>query len=194
MRLAISLLGLLLIAPATASAATSPVAVDDDIFTPTTLPIAPGDTVHWHWTGQNSHTVTSRSGQIDRFRSKILSGPGSSFDHEFPYSGRFRYFCKIHLFMTAVVRVGTPESVDPKIRHARFRLGKVRFRLSERSSVKLTLKRGSRRVKRITKALSAGRRAIRVGSPKAGSYTAVLQATDGWGNRSKTVRVHFTIG
>jgi plastocyanin len=196
MRFAISLLGLLLLAPAGASAATSPVQVGSDFFLPTTVPIAKGDSVHWDWVdGVNEHTVTSRRGQTDSFRSAIQRGGNEVFDHTFRFPGRFRYFCKIHPFtMKGVVRVGTPETVRPKIRRARYGSGKVRFRLSERSSLKLTLKRGTRRVKRITRALSSGRHAIRVGSLKAGSYTAVLQATDGWGNRSKIVRVHFTIG
>jgi len=195
MRLAILLLTFLLFAPATAMAATSPVEVGDDFFDPATLSIARGDTVNWHWTGQSSHTVTSRRGQVDRFRSQVQSGPGSRFDYRFDYSGRFRYICKIHPFtMRAVVSVGTPETVKPKIRHARFSRGKVRFRLSERSVVKLTLKRGGHTVKRVSKVFGSGKHALGVGHPRAASYTAVLRATDGWGNRSKAVSVHFTIG
>jgi plastocyanin len=196
MRFAISLLGLLLLGPASATAATSTVQVGSDFFDPTTVSIPKGDSVHWDWVdGINEHTVTARSGQTDSFRSAIQRGGNEQFDHTFRYPGRFRYFCRIHPFtMRGVVRVGTPETVDPRIRHAGFSDGKVRFRLSERSVVKLTLKRGSRTVKRVSKVFGSGRHALRVGSPRAGSYTAVLQATDGWGNRSKIVRVHFTIG
>lgn len=196
-------LAIAFLAPA-APAYAENVQVQDDVFTPDQVQVAPGATQSWLWTAAaNMHDVVSNTGQTDRFRSKLQDGTGKTFSHAFRYPGRFRYFCEVHVAagMKGVVQVGTPESVPPVLssisaspRRAR-RTVKVRLTLDERSVVTLTLKRGSRRAKRVTKVLSAGRRSISVSVRrlKAGRYSAQLQAKDGWGNRSNTRTARFRV-
>src|SRR5215208_1271541 len=118
-----------------ALAATQNVKVEDDFFDPAATNVAANDTVSWHWNGANDHTVTSRSRQIDRFKSGIKT-KGEKFSHEFKYAGRFRYFCEVHPdTMRATVTVGTDDGVAPKITRVRGGATKVRFKLSERSVV-----------------------------------------------------------
>src|SRR5215216_5869711 len=100
-----------------AFAATHNVKVDDDLFDPSATSVVKGDTVSWHWTGTNDHTVQTRPRQIDRFNSGVLSGKSAKFSHVFPYAGRFSYYCRIHPdSMRATVTVGTDDGVAPRIR------------------------------------------------------------------------------
>jgi plastocyanin len=191
-----------LLVPAPSLAADAGVSVSDDFFSPSTpVQIQPGETVTWTWTGSDDHDVASNAGQIDHFKSKIQSGAGKTFAHTFNRPGRYRYICEIHPFsMKATVVVGTPDSVKPVVTRAKARRSgrrvKASFKLSELSVVKVTLKRGSRTVKKASKTLAAGSRSITIKSSKrlrAGLYTTVIQATDGFGNRSKQVKARFRV-
>src|SRR5262249_26208306 len=57
-------------------------------FSPSTVTINVGDTVHWMWVGSLPHTVTSVAGSIETYESGILN-PGSTFDHTFTDAGTF---------------------------------------------------------------------------------------------------------
>jgi plastocyanin len=172
-----------------ALAATQNVKVDDDFFDPAANAVALGDTVQWHWTGSNDHTVTTRGRQIDKLKSGI-HGKGFKYEHLFKYAGRFRYFCEIHPdTMRATVTVGTDDGVKPKITRVRAGARKIRFRLSERSVVTLRIK-GRRK---IVKVLGRGKRAIRYRRLAAGSHKASLTAKDGFGHIGRRSK-RFTTG
>jgi plastocyanin len=88
------LAGFALAAPAAphALAATADVSVQDNLYTPGTVTINVGDTVHWTWTGLNSHTVTATDSSFDS-GSPQTSG---TFDHTFSTAGTFTYLCQVH--------------------------------------------------------------------------------------------------
>ena len=77
------------------------------VFSPAMLTIHSGDTVHWIW-GTSDHTVTSGTGGVadglfcspsdTSCSSAATSSAGATYDHVFPSSGVFPYFCRIHGF------------------------------------------------------------------------------------------------
>ena len=76
-----------------------------DMFSPSTITIAVGDSVHWVWMDDN-HTVTSgTNGAADsKFCSPSdtncsnpqVSNTGATYDHTFAAAGTFPYFCTEH--------------------------------------------------------------------------------------------------
>jgi plastocyanin len=192
---AVSALALALAAPA--SAGESGVTIGDDFFKETTVQIQPGDSVKWSWTGSDTHTVTANAGQTEKFASKEQSS--GSFSHTFAKAGRFSYHCEIHpTQMRAVVEVGSapfPDTTLPKVSRAVGKPGRgqavVRFRLSEKAKVKLTLRGPTRR--KVTKSLGKGSRKLRLRRLKAGSYRATLVATDAAGNKGRAAKASFRV-
>jgi plastocyanin len=103
---------ILLIVPACALAATVDVAVGPGLsFNPSSVTIAPGDTVSWNWAGA-AHTSTSDSSTgSDVWNSGLLVV--GSFTHTFNTVGNFPYYCSLHsvpggTFMNGVVNVAAP--------------------------------------------------------------------------------------
>jgi glucose/arabinose dehydrogenase len=74
------------------------VAIKDDLFDPTGVEIAKGESVMWKWEGKNPHNV-SGSG----FKSKIQTS--GTFTATFAEPGSFDYRCEVHPSMTAKVVV-----------------------------------------------------------------------------------------
>ncbi len=64
----------------------------NNVFTPSEVTIATGDTVCWIW-DEGVHTSTSVDGLWD---SGII-GPGSMFEYTFDQAGDYAYFCSLHL-------------------------------------------------------------------------------------------------
>lgn len=70
------------------------------VFSPATLTIHAGDTVHWSWqTG--GHTVTSESGLFcspndTSCGSAPTSNAGDTYDHTFAAAGTYPYYCRPH--------------------------------------------------------------------------------------------------
>ncbi len=75
-----------------AAAATMTVSVQDNHYTPPTVTINVGDTVHWAWAGVNPHTVTATDSSFDSGAPQT----SGSFDHTFNTAGTFTYFCQVH--------------------------------------------------------------------------------------------------
>jgi plastocyanin len=72
-------------------------------FTPSSVNIQVGTTVHWVWQG-GSHSVTSNGGP-DTYDSGIHSS-GFTFDHTFNTAGASTYFCEVHgIMMSGTVNV-----------------------------------------------------------------------------------------
>ena len=72
-------------------------------FSPSSVDVHVGTTVHWVWSG-SSHSVTSNGGP-DTYDSGIHSS-GFTFDHTFNTAGTSNYFCVVHgTMMSGVVNV-----------------------------------------------------------------------------------------
>lgn len=91
----------LLVAAATASAATQPVDVQFDAFSPSQVDVLPGETVSWSNVSPRVHTVTGGDGL---FGTDALP-PGAVFAHRFDAPGAYPYRCTIHPEMTGEVDV-----------------------------------------------------------------------------------------
>ncbi len=88
---------LLVLAAASASAATINVAMKDNFFSPKTLTVAVGDTVVWTNQGAVNHTATSGTGctASGLFDSENVA-PGGTYSFTFTAAGSVPYFCKPH--------------------------------------------------------------------------------------------------
>ena len=81
-----------------ASAATRPVAVQDNLFADSvsssgTTTITVGDTVEWTWGGSNPHTVFSTTAESFDSGTPQTSG---TFSHTFNAVGTYAYICGVH--------------------------------------------------------------------------------------------------
>jgi plastocyanin/uncharacterized membrane protein len=70
-------------------------------FEPSTLTIAPGETVRWFNDDALPHTVSATDGAWD---SGNLA-PGQGFEHRFDKSGSYPYLCRYHPGMAGTIRV-----------------------------------------------------------------------------------------
>lgn len=91
----------LVIAPAGAGAATQPVDIGFDAFSPSQLDLLPGETVTWSNGSPRVHTVTSDSGLFDS--GELV--PGTAFTRGFDAPGAYAYHCTIHAGMVGEVDV-----------------------------------------------------------------------------------------
>jgi plastocyanin len=80
---------------------THTVTLDGMRFRPDDLTVASGDTVVWVNKDLVAHTATSETGSFD---SKIIQ-PEESWKVTFKKKGEFRYFCRLHPTMQAILRV-----------------------------------------------------------------------------------------
>jgi plastocyanin len=99
--LAVVLSAALTVPVGTASAATLPVTIAYQTFTPNAFDALPGDTVTWTNNGGRTHTVTADDGQFD-------SGDvpdGDHFTQTFTAPGTYTYHCTIHRGMVGEVDV-----------------------------------------------------------------------------------------
>ena len=97
--------------PAALMATIHDVAISGLDFNPTSLTVAPGDTVRWTNQDLVAHTATSDNGVWD---SGILL-QGQSFMRAFQPPGPYPYHCTVHLFMTGTILVSgqTPAEDEP---------------------------------------------------------------------------------
>jgi plastocyanin len=75
--------------------------IQDNNFSPASINIPAGTTIHWTNMDAMTHTVTSDTGLFD---SKNMS-KGSNFSHTFSEKGTFTYHCAIHSFMKGTIIV-----------------------------------------------------------------------------------------
>jgi plastocyanin len=97
------------------------VQIVDRIYQPSALTVEAGQSVLWHNTTLQPHTVTALGGEFD---SGKLDG-GETFSVKFTTPGTFAYKCTIHPTMHGVVTVlasGSP-GLNPKLTLARHELG-----------------------------------------------------------------------
>ena len=92
-----------------ASAAGHDVGIANFAFSPSSITIAPGDTVTWTNSDSTTHTVTGNNGS---WGSGGLAN-GQTYTHQFNETGDYSYHCSIHSSMTGIVHVssggGTPQ-------------------------------------------------------------------------------------
>jgi plastocyanin len=74
--------------------ATVNVSVQNFVFSPATVTIHQGDTVHWTWL-DSDHSVTAVGKSAEQFNSGVQNG-GFTFNHTFTQVGSFQYYCVIH--------------------------------------------------------------------------------------------------
>ena len=176
---------------APATAADGFISLQDFQFAPSSVEVRPGDKVDFNFEGPSRHRVKLRSGQTDRYDSR-LTGPGFTKTHRFRHPGRFALFCSVHLTMTARVQVGAFEMVRPRLTDVKATpgAGKVRmtFRVSERAVVRIAVGR-----KRVRKVFGSGMRSITLPNLARGRHTATLAARDGWANKSSIAKRSFRV-
>jgi plastocyanin len=201
MRLAPLSILFLLALPAPALAADANVNIGDDFFGDpsqdiSTVQIQPGESVTWHWTGTDQHTVTARSGQTERFGSPFKTS--GTFQHTFNKPGRFTYFCQVHSNMRGAVEVGPapfPDTLLPKATSVKAKAtgstAKVSFKLSEKSRVKVSVRGRSDRV--TSRLLGKGKRSLKFRHLKAGTYKVTLSLRDVAKNKGKSVKKSFKV-
>jgi plastocyanin len=93
--------------PAARAAATVSVEIRNLAFNPSSITIAPGDTVIWY-NNETSihHSVTSDAGVTPSFDSGEIVA-GATWSHTFDTEGIFAYHCMYHSSMHGTVTVGT---------------------------------------------------------------------------------------
>src|SRR3954452_3003880 len=93
--------GLALALPGAAAAATQPVQIQFQNFSPSPIDILPGETVEWSNVSERRHTVTADDGAFD---SGDLFG-GDKFSREFDSAGTVAYHCTVHEGMVGEIDV-----------------------------------------------------------------------------------------
>lgn len=99
-------------------AATVHVTLSGFVFTPSTVSIDVGDTVHWDWV-EGVHTITSGTSPEDPNVGNLFDIPNAIsspiFSHTYTSAGTFPYFCRPHIQfgMTGTVNVAAVEVLDP---------------------------------------------------------------------------------
>lgn len=101
-RAALALAAALLLAPAAAAgAASQPVDIQFDAFSPSQLDVLPGESVAWSNVSPRLHTVTSDTGLFDAGQ----LAPGAGFARQFDDPSTYAYHCTIHAGMVGEVDV-----------------------------------------------------------------------------------------
>lgn len=204
--------GALLALSAPASATPAAVDIKDYSFMAPDVRIAPGETVTWRFRAADSHNVKSDAGQAETFLSGVPRVGGPDYVRRFDKVGRFTYFCELHPEMIGSVQVAVPDLTAPGLTRLSASPGRfcvpgrgcrrpgtrLRFRLSERSTVRgsiATVRRPGRRLRRLRARLGAGRQSLRIRGRglQPGLYLVRLQAFDGAGNHSATKRVRMRV-
>ena len=89
---------------AVSSHTTVSVAIRNYAFTPSSITVAPGDTVVWTNRDTVPHTVSADGGSASHFDSGALK-EGEAFRFTFTKSGVLHYHCAFHPFMRGIIRV-----------------------------------------------------------------------------------------
>ena len=79
-RILVAALAALALSAGIASATTYNVSITDNIFTPSTTSVRPGDVVHWTNNGAAQHTVTSGTPGAPGQVFNVTLNPGQTFD------------------------------------------------------------------------------------------------------------------
>jgi plastocyanin len=201
----ITLLGLGLVATP-ARAATHNVSVGNNAFSPASLTVEQGDVVNWNFVGPdtNHSTTTNAEHQTSWDSDPNNSSPnhtvGDRFSWNFPFTGEYPYFCKVHSNMTGKITVvpkGQPpdvgDTVAPQFGTPRVSVKRrrVTFKLDEGATVTGKLRGRTRRT--LTLEANPGTNVLKLPRMRSGRYGLALRATDAAGNKSVAVQLKFTV-
>ena len=98
MRTPVWLVAAVLVAAVACSDSNSPqggqgdIEVRDNSFSPSTQPVAVGETVTWIWTGSNQHNVTWDTGTP----AASATQSSGTYQRAFTQAGTYNYYCSIH--------------------------------------------------------------------------------------------------
>jgi hypothetical protein len=167
-----------------ALAADQSVAIHDFRYAPSSVAVKPGETVTWRADGYYMHSV-----HFDGEAAGIGT-PSSTYtaSRTFTAEGKFAYHCDVHPTMHGIVYVNQSGTVPPPLSSFRARASvsnrKVFLTLTvggdKAVRVRGTLKRGSKRVRRVSLLAQPGRHKLRLPGRrlKPGRYTLTLKAGD----------------
>jgi plastocyanin len=200
-----------------ARAATTEVSVANFAFSPSTVNIAPGDTVTWRFAGPDTnHSATSDGGQAETWDSDPNDPTpnhliGDTFSHTFNAAGSFGYFCKAHPYMRARVVVSAPgvpppsgggsgtqppagDTAAPRLTtlRANAKRRRVTFKLDEAATVAVKLRGPTRRSSTLSG--KAGTNVVKLPSRmRRGRHTVTLTATDAAGNKAPAAKIVVSV-
>lgn len=167
------------------AAATVPVSMDDDFFSPANVSITAGDTVVWTNNGTDEHTASSTT---NAFFSPTM-GPGDRYQHTFNTAGTYNYVCAFHDDMRGTVTVtgGTTSPPRPTVRLVAF--GPNPFRLAGTGRLRATYAVGqpSRLVARIV-SVATGRAVYAYANRRTTRATRVTYYWNGTNAQRRNVR------
>ena len=104
-------IGLIILQPAAASAASASVTINNYQFSPNSIAVLPGTTITWtNKQADDSHTVTSDSGAFD---TGVIKKAGGTASLTFTTAGTFTYHCTIHPSMHGTVVVSASAQQPP---------------------------------------------------------------------------------
>ncbi len=81
-------------------------------FTPSTVTVAPGETVTWMWLG-SPHSSTSNATSGPEFWDSNVQFTGATFSHTFKTPGSYPFYCKVHSSPTGTTMNGVVNVVAP---------------------------------------------------------------------------------
>lgn len=116
-------------------AATVNVTVRDFVFTPKTVTVQIGDTVHWKWINGSHSTTSGVSGTPNGQWDSGVQSANFSFERTFDQAGSFPYFCTLHWPMgmdgTVIVKDSNtpPKGLDNPIK-PRIKKGNIKIKLT----------------------------------------------------------------
>src|ERR1044072_7422455 len=106
---------LLAVCPNLARGATVTVTIGNNCFcfSPSSVTIHPGDTVHWTWSSTGHSTTSGTPGMPNGIWDSGILNQGSTFDHTFNTAGSFDYYCTPHGACCGMVGTVTVASASP---------------------------------------------------------------------------------
>src|SRR6184192_1404079 len=106
---------LLAFCPNLASAVTVTVTVANNClcFSPSSVTIHPGDTVHWTWSSSGHSTTSGTPGMPNGIWDSGILNQGATFDHTFNTAGSFDYYCTPHGACCGMIGTITVANASP---------------------------------------------------------------------------------
>jgi trimeric autotransporter adhesin len=106
---------LLAFRPGAVSAATVTVTIGNNClcFSPESVTIHPGDTVHWTWSSSGHSTTSGSPGMPNGMWDSGLLNQGATFNHTFNTVGSFDYYCTAHGSCCNMVGTVTVSNASP---------------------------------------------------------------------------------
>jgi len=106
---------LLLCGAASAAAADQSIDIGPSIaYTPSSVTVAPGETVTWNWKGSPHSSTSNATSGPDSWNSGI-QGLGATFSHTFQTLGDHPFYCMVHSCPTCTTMNGVVHVVAPTV-------------------------------------------------------------------------------